>query len=155
MLIAGVGLQGHYRMDWPKRRQLEETISAFAKLGVKVMITELDMDVLPSVTRSHSAEVSLSFAARPEWNPYTNGLPDSVQRKLAKRYRDLFFVFVRHRGEISRVTFWGVTDGDSWLNNYPVRSRAAYPLLFDRVEQPKPAFAAVVNIANSAAKKPD
>lgn len=150
--IACVGLQGHYRMDWPKRRQLDETISAFAKLGVKVMITELDMDVLPQVMRSHSAEVSLRFASRAELNPYTNGLPDSVQRQLAKRYRDLFSIFVRHRGEISRVTFWGVTDGDSWLNNYPIRRRTAYPLLFDRADRPKPAFAAVVSAAGSSAK---
>ena len=77
---------------------------------------------------------------------YTNGLPDSVQRTLAKRYAALFSVFLKHRDVIDRVTFWGVTDGDSWLNNWPVKGRTAYPLLFDRNGQTKPAFKAVVGV---------
>jgi endo-1,4-beta-xylanase len=77
-------------------------------------------------------------------NPYTNGLPDAVQQELAKRYADLFTVFVKHHDSVSRVTFWGVTDGDSWLNGWPVRGRTAYPLLFNRDGKPKPAFNAVL-----------
>jgi endo-1,4-beta-xylanase len=142
--IAGVGLQGHYKMDWPNPQQVDETIEAFSKLGVKVMITELDMDVLPPATRSQAAEVSMNFALRAELNPYTNGLPDSVQQKLAQRYADLFAVFAKHHDVVSRVTFWGVTDGDSWLNNWPVKNRTAYPLLFNRDGRPKPAFNAVI-----------
>jgi endo-1,4-beta-xylanase len=75
-------------------------------------------------------------------------LPESIQQALAKRYADLFGVFVRHRDVIERVTFWGVTDGDSWLNGWPVRGRTSYPLLFDRNGQPKPAFAAVIRTAS-------
>jgi endo-1,4-beta-xylanase len=75
-------------------------------------------------------------------NIYTNSLPDSVQQALARRYADLFSVFLKHRNEISLVTFWGVTDGDSWLN----RGRMNYPLLFDRNWQPKPAFDAVIGV---------
>ncbi len=77
-------------------------------------------------------------------NPYANGLPDSVQETLAKRYGELFRVFLKHSDVIDRVTFWGVTDGDSWLNNWPVRGRTSYPLVFDRAGQPKPAFNAVI-----------
>jgi len=62
----------------------------------------------------------------------------------------LFGVFLKHRGVIARVTFWGVTDGDSWLNNWPVKGRTNYPLLFDRAAQPKPAFDAVIRAAYSA-----
>lgn len=142
--VAGVGLQGHYKMDWPTLQQLDDTIQSFSALGLKVMITELDLDVLPPATRSRSAEVSMNFAPRAGLNPYTNGLPEAVQQQLAQRYADLFGVFVKHHNSISRVTFWGVTDGDSWLNNWPVRGRTAYPLLFDRRSQPKPAFAAVL-----------
>jgi endo-1,4-beta-xylanase len=145
--IAGVGLQGHYKMDWPTSAQVEETIAAFAPLGVKVMITELDLNILPSPTKSQAAEVSMNFALRAELNPYTNGLPDAVQQQLAKRYADLFTVFVRHHDVVSRVTFWGVTDGDSWLNNWPVKGRTAYPLLFNREGMPKPAFNAVIQTA--------
>jgi endo-1,4-beta-xylanase len=64
-----------------------------------------------------------------------------VQLELAKRYGDLFSVFVEHIGVVGRVTFWGVTDGDSWLNSH---GRVNYPLLFDRKGKPKPAFDAVV-----------
>ena len=80
-------------------------------------------------------------------NPYTGGLPDDVQQALAKRYTDIFGVFVKHSDVIARVTFWGVTDRVSWLNNFPVRGRTNYPLLFDREGKPKPAFEAVVKAA--------
>jgi endo-1,4-beta-xylanase len=148
--IAAVGLQGHYKMDWPTPQQLDETISAFSKLGIKVTVTELDLDMLPPATSSQAAEVSMNFALRAELNPYTNGLPDSVQQKLVQRYADLFAVFVRHHDVVSRVTFWGVTDGDSWLNNWPVKGRTAYPLLFNRDGQPKPAFNAVLQTGGTA-----
>lgn len=108
------------------------------------MITELDLDVLPPPTGSQSAEISMNFALRAELNPYPNGLPNAVQQQLAQRYADLFGVFVKYHKVISRVTFWGVTDGDSWLNNWPVKGRTAYPLLFNRDGQPKPAFNAVL-----------
>jgi endo-1,4-beta-xylanase len=145
--ISAVGLQGHYKMDWPTTNQVDETISAFSRLGVKVMITELDMDVLPPASRSQTAEVSMNFALRVGSNPYTNGLPDFVQQQLAQRYADLFSVFVKHRDSVSRVTFWGVTDGDSWLNDWPVKGRTAYPLLFGHDCKPKPAFDAVIKTA--------
>ena len=99
--ISAVGLQGHYKMNWPTTMQLDETISAFAGLGVKVMITELDMDLLPSATHDQSAEVSMNFTLQEKLNPYTNGLPDAVQQKLAQRYADLFAVFFKHRDTIS------------------------------------------------------
>ena len=145
--LTAIGLQEHDRLDWPKTNQVAETISGFAALGLKVMITELDVDVLPAATGSNGAEVSMNVAMQAELNPYTNGLPDSVQQKLAQRYADLFSVFVRHHDSITRVTFWGVTDADSWLNNWPVRGRTSYPLLFGRDFQPKPAFNAVIATA--------
>lgn len=148
--IDAVGLQEHDKMDLPTTNQVDETISTFARLGVKVMITELDVDVLPPATQSFSAEISMNVAGSQQLNPYAGGLPDSVQQKLAQRYADLFSVFVAHRDQITRVTFWGVTDGDSWLNNWPVRGRTSYPLLFDRNGNPKPAFAAVIHTASSA-----
>jgi endo-1,4-beta-xylanase len=146
--IYAIGLQEHDQMEWPTTNQLDETISAISKLGVKVMVTELDIDVLPHASSSQGAEVSMTVAARAELNPYANGLPDAMQQKLAQRYADLFTVFVAHKNDISRVTFWGVTDADSWLNDWPVRGRASYPLLFDRSGNPKPAFEAVIKTAS-------
>ncbi|HEY6156636.1 MAG TPA: endo-1,4-beta-xylanase [Gemmatimonadales bacterium] len=128
--IAAVGLQNHDRLDWPSPAQEDSTIDAFAALGVRVMITELDVDVLPRGA-----------------DPFVDALPDSLQQALARRYAELFGSYLRHRGTVTRVTFWGVTDRDSWLNNWPVRGRTNYPLLFDRDGRPKPAFAAVIGTA--------
>jgi endo-1,4-beta-xylanase len=144
--VYAVGLQGHDKMDWPTAQQQSETIVAFASLGVKVCITELDVDVLPRASQHRGADISLNVELRAQLNPYANGLPDSVQQALAKRYAELFEVFRKHGDVIDRVTFWGVTDGDSWLNDWPVRGRTSYPLLFDRAGNPKPAFHAVMNL---------
>jgi len=145
--IDCVGLQNHDNLTWPTPAQEDATISAFAALGVKVAISELDIDVLPPATKQETAEVSVKIAQNPKLNPWPSGLPDAVQQQLAQRYADLFRVFLRHRGQISRVTFWGVTDPDSWKNNWPVPGRTDYPLLFDRQGKPKPAFDAVLRVA--------
>lgn len=143
--VAGIGLQGHVRLDRPDARTESDTIEAFAALGIQVNISELDVEILPRST--DSADVSAASATTAQLNPYPNGLPDEMQQKLAKRYAELFRVFVQHRKVMGRVTFWGVTDGDSWLNNFPTRGRTNYPLLFDREGKPKPAFAAVLQEA--------
>jgi len=145
--VAGIGIQGHYHLDFPALEPLDSTIAAFAALGVKVMITELDVDVLPRAVRQTGADVTLRAAARPELNPWPAQLPDSMQQVLARRYADLFGVFLRHAGAVSRVTLWGVTDAQSWRNNWPVPGRTNYPLLFDRQGKPKPALDAVIRVA--------
>jgi endo-1,4-beta-xylanase len=145
--ITAVGLQGHITLTSPLIEDEDASISAFSKLGVKVAITELDVDVLPRNPEMFGAEVSLKIQQDPKLNPYANGLPPAAQQELAKRYADLFRVFLKHRDAVNRVTFWGVTDRDSWLNGWPIRGRTSYPLLFDRSGQPKPAFYAVVQAA--------
>jgi endo-1,4-beta-xylanase len=145
--VAAIGLQGHDKLDWPTPAQQDSTIIALAKLGVKVNITELDVDVLPPAVQNRTADVSTRAALVPKTNPYVSVLPDSVHNTLAARYAALFEVFIKHRDVIDRVTFWGVGDGDSWLNNWPVRGRVSYPLLFDRQDNPKRAFDAVIRTA--------
>ncbi|HEY3862680.1 MAG TPA: endo-1,4-beta-xylanase [Verrucomicrobiae bacterium] len=152
--LYGVGMQGHYKLDWPAIDAVDQTINELSALGVKVMITELDVDVLPAATRSFGAEASLNVQGRASMNPYTNGLPDSVQEALARRYADLFAEFVKHRDQISRVTFWGVEDGGSWLNDWPVRGRTDYPLLFDRQGRAKPAFDSVISVGTGVTNAP-
>ncbi len=142
--IDAVGIQGHWHVGKVPYRDIEESIVAFAALGVKVMITELDLEVLP---RNFSgADVSQRMVNSPEMNPFPKKLPDSLQRKLAIDYEQLFNLFLKHKDKISRVTFWGVADGDSWLNDWPVKGRTNYPLLFDRNYKPKEAFYRLLNI---------
>lgn len=146
--VAGIGTQAHHRLDpnMPSVEAQEATIEAFAELGVDVMITELDIAVLPRPQRHWGADITQSAELREELNPYPDALPDSMQQALAQRYADLFAVFLEHQDKISRVTFWGVRDSDSWLNNWPIRGRTTYPLLFDTEGQPKPAFYSVVGL---------
>ena len=147
--VAGIGTQGHHMLpsDMPSVEAQEATIEAFADLGVDVMITELDIAVLPRPQRHWGADITQSAELRDELNPYPDALPDSMQQALAQRYADLFAVFLEHQDKISRVTFWGVRDSDSWLNNWPIRGRTSYPLLFDKEGRPKPAFYSVVGLA--------
>jgi len=145
--ISAVGIQEHDSLDAPTLGQIDDSIDAFGKLGVKVAISELDVDVLPRATRQQTADISVRAAQNPALNPWPDGLPESIEQQLAKRYADLFAVYLKHRGVINRVTFWGVTDAQSWKNNWPVPGRTNYPLLFDRSGQPKPAFEAVIREA--------
>lgn len=149
--IHAVGIQSHWRTSNPDFAEVEESIKQFAALGLKVMITELDIGVLP--TRYQGADISQTETMTPEqqalMNPYTNGLPEDVSRKLTERYRQATEMFLRHKDVIGRVTLWGTHDGDSWLNNFPVRGRTDHPLLFDRQGIPKPAFYAVQEAAQS------
>ncbi|HJS22810.1 MAG TPA: endo-1,4-beta-xylanase [Pyrinomonadaceae bacterium] len=142
--VSGVGLQNHNLMDWPSVADADATIAAFSALGVKIHITELDVDVLPRTTKP-GADYAVDIPVTPQLNPYVDRLPDAMQTALANRYAELFKVYVKHRDAVERVTFWGVADGDSWLNNWPMKGRTNYPLLFDRLGQPKPALTAVIS----------
>ena len=146
--LAGIGVQSHINLDWPSLAQEADTITAFGGMGLKVMITELDVDVLPKADFNQGADISRRVAEQAALNPYANGLPEARQQALAQRYADLFAVFVKHSDIVQRVTFWGVTDGDSWLNDWPVAGRTSYPLLFDRAGKPKPAFVKVLETAS-------
>jgi endo-1,4-beta-xylanase len=140
--IDGVGIQGHWHWGKIPLQDIEASILQYSALGLKVMFTELDIEVLP---RNFSgADVSQRMKSDPSLNPYVNGLPDSIQQQLAKNYESLFNLFLKHKDKITRVTFWGVNDGQSWLNGWPVPGRTNYPLLFDREFKPKPAFYKVI-----------
>ena len=80
-------------------------------------------------------------------NPYPDGLPDSIQNQLADRYAEIFALFNKHADKISRVTFWGLHDGVSWKNDFPIEGRSDYTLLFDRQLKPKKAYNAVIATA--------
>src|SRR5699024_9838116 len=150
--IHGDGMQGHDGLESPSLKQIEESIKAFSELGVKVMITELDVSVLPSREDANISynpdEGDGADNEVPEaLNPYKEGLPDSVHQQLRDRYVQLFELFKKHQDKIDRVAFWGLNDRQSWLNNFPIPGRTDYPLLFDREYQPKPALYGVLEVA--------
>ena len=148
--ITAIGMQEHQKLDWPTAAAVDSAIVDLAATGLKLMVTELDVDVLPTNRgqRTEAIEQQLMRTGAPD--PYPGGLPDSVQIALARRYGELVRVYLAHRDVITRMTFWGVDDGDSWLNNFPVHGRVNYPLLFDRRGLPKLAFDTVVATALAA-----
>lgn len=148
--IDAVGMQGHMGMDYPDLKEFEESIEAYAGAGVKVMITEWDMSALPTVRQS--ANVSDTVAFKKAMNPYPEALPDSVSKVWNERMMAFFNLFEKHSDVITRVTAWGVSDGDSWKNNFPVRGRKDYPLLFDRNYQPKPFVVDLMEAATDSVK---
>jgi endo-1,4-beta-xylanase len=135
--IDGIGNQAHWRLDTPTVDEIDQALVDLHATGLKVMYTELDINLLPNTPRGADPAVA---------NPYASGLPEEMQQQLARRYADVFGVFLKHRDAVSRVTFWGLSDADSWLN----RGRMNYPLLWDRERRPKPAFTAVVEALRSA-----
>ncbi|WP_084596035.1 endo-1,4-beta-xylanase [Flavobacterium beibuense] len=130
--IKAVGEQGHYNLDRASLQDIEATIQDFIKAGVNVNFTELDISVLPEANADATADVANSEIYKEELNPYADGLPTEVENRLAQRYGSIFKLFVKYEKHIDRITFWGLSDADTWLNNWPVRGRTNYPLPFNR-----------------------
>jgi endo-1,4-beta-xylanase len=145
--IDGVGMQAHFGMGHPGFDELEESLLAFSGTGVYVHITELDVTVLPMPDRRVGADVAASFEYKEKMNPYPDGLPEEASVALNERYLDFFNMFLKHSDKIKRVTTWGVSDIHSWKNNWPIRGRTNYPLLFDREYQAKPVVQDIIDAA--------
>jgi endo-1,4-beta-xylanase len=140
--IHAIGLQGHYEIDRIPFDEIEATIEAVKKLGLKVVVSELDIDVVPR--GKWWAEGGKYREELAKVNPYADGLPPEVAQRQAEQYARLFHIFRKHRESILRISFWNLHDGQSWLNYFPW-NRVNHPLLFDRQQKAKPAFQAVVD----------
>lgn len=146
--VDGIGMQGHMGMDYPDISEFEKSIKAFAALDVNVMITEMDITLLP-FPGDETAEVSLSAEYQEKMNPYAAGLPDNINAAWEQRYIDYFQLFLNYSDNISRVTLWGLTDADTWRNDWPIEGRTDYPLLFGRDYQAKPVVEKLIELTNN------
>ena len=143
--IDAIGMQSHVAFSTPLD-EYERSLEAFAAEGVKVMITELDLSVLPWPHGNMGAAVENNYEYQERMNPFRNGLTQEMEQKQTDFYCRLFDIYLRHAKDITRVTFWGVSDGDSWKNNWPVRGRTDYPLAFDREYRAKPFVKEVIKM---------
>jgi len=133
--IHGIGLQGHWAISEPSYAQLESTLNDFSQLGLRLHITELDISVYPKEHQSRERNASDTDTA------YT-----AEKEKLqTEKYRMIFELFRKYKDHVQSVTFWNISDRHSWLDDFPVRNRKDYPLLFDANLKPKKAFWEVVN----------
>ena len=142
--IHGIGMQGHWHLEWPSSRNLRKALDILSAVNVKVSISELDLRVLPHPKETEmGADIRLNIERLNELDPYTKGIPEKMLKKQAKKYASLFKVFLDNSDVIERVSFWGVVDHHSWLRDWPVKGRTVYPALFDRDYSPKPAYFAI------------
>jgi Beta-1,4-xylanase len=151
--IDAIGMQAHIGLSYPSLEEYQAAIDAYAGAGVKSMVTEFDMSALPLTRRNVGANIADTDAYRQEMNPYTQGLPDSVAQAWTQRMEDFFTLFLNNSDKLSRVTTWGVSDGDSWKNNFPMPGRTDYPLLFDRNYQAKPIVDVIIRKAQNTVSK--
>ncbi|HVO75489.1 MAG TPA: endo-1,4-beta-xylanase [Ignavibacteriaceae bacterium] len=147
--LDGVGIQGHWFIEWPDIKDIESYIEALSSLDVNLMVTELDISALPFYAVDSKVVDISSFnnELQKKHNPYPDFLPVVAQINLANRYADLFKMFLKHKEKFSRVTFWAVHDEQSWRNYIPIKGRTDHPMLFDRNCRPKPALDAVIKSA--------
>ena len=146
--IHGVGMQGHWMLDWPSLSDIEYALSTFADAGIPVSITELDITVLPDPPSHSGANVTDNVEYAEKYNPYSQSIPAEVLQKQADRYQEIFELFLKYKSNIERVTFWGTSDSQSWRNSYPMKGRTDYPLLFDRKFNAKPAYHSLLKLSN-------
>ena len=149
--VHAVGLQGHYEIDRVPYEALEKTLVALRGIGMKAVVSELDIDVIPRGRWWADGNVHRAEMAR--INPYADGCPPDVLARQAEQYAKLFRLFRKYEDVIIRVSFWNLHDGQSWLNDFPWK-RVNHPLLFDRKGQPKPAYDAVMNELAAKASPP-
>lgn len=140
--VHAIGLQGHYELDSVPFDAIEKTLSTMKSMGMKVLISELDIDVIPRARWWANGGAERETLAK--LNPYRGGCPPEILQRQAEQYARLFEIFGKYSDQILRVTFWNLHDGQSWLNDFPWQ-RVNHPLLFDRKGEPKPAFDSVIS----------
>ncbi|RZK39574.1 MAG: endo-1,4-beta-xylanase [Pedobacter sp.] len=132
--IDGIGLQAHWSLNDPTEINLRAAIEKYSAIGLKIQFTEVDVSIYPWEKNKREKKPG-------ESDLFT----DNLERQQVNQYAMVFKIFREYRDKITNVTFWNISDQYSWLDDYPVRGRKNYPLLFDKNLQPKRAYWEVVN----------
>ena len=144
--IDAVGMQSHNGLTWPCLADYDRAMTMIAATGAQVIISELDMNVLPNPDSFSGAEVSQFYEYSEAMDPYRRGMPREVRDQINERWLAFFLLYRQHAADINRVTLWGVGDRDSWLNDWPILGRHADALLFDRKYNPKPVISQIITL---------
>jgi len=131
--LHGIGIQGHWSLDYPPAEDIVKTVQLFSSLGLDVQITEFDLSTY-----------SIARWAFPELVPVHRAYAPYIEQLQIERYYEFFRVFRKCSDKLSAVVFWGLSDPTSWLLTHPDK-RDDWPLLFDEIYEPKKAFWAVVD----------
>lgn len=120
--IDGIGMQGHYNIYGPSMDDVSAAIEKYATLVKHIHFTELD------IRANEEMGGQLNFSRKGvEIKPY-------IQALHANQYNQLFKTLRKYKDVIDVVTFWNLSDRDSWVGT------SNYPLLFDKDLKPKSAY---------------
>lgn len=130
-------------------------MKALIAAGVKINISELDMNMLPNPKSfGGGAEIGQKYANDPTMNPYVRGLSKEAEQLFRERYLAFFSLYYKYRDHIDRVCTWGITDNSSWLNDWPIKGRTNYSLLFDRHYRAKAVVADIIRMFMTSTEPP-
>jgi endo-1,4-beta-xylanase len=136
-----------FQLQSPTLEAIEASLTAFAGAGVEVLVSELDVDVLPPAYQNQGADLSVNAELSAQLNPYPDCLPSEVAEQAAQRWAEIFEVLSGHSDHVHSVTLWGVSDRYSWLNNWPVKGRSNYAQLFESQLRAKQSWQRVIEVA--------
>lgn len=133
--IDGVGHQAHIQIGWPSLQEIEDSINMFAELGLDNQITELDVSLY-------------GWPPRPAFPTY-DLIPKDRFLDQAQRYDQLFKLYEKLDDKISSVTFWGIADNHTWLNDrarqYNDGVGVDAPFVFDTEYNVKPSYWEIID----------
>ena len=124
--IDGIGMQGHYNIYSPKAEEVERAIKLYESIVDHIHVTELDV------------RVNREMGGNLQFSKEGAEISDEIKQIQEQQYGTLFGIFRQHADVIDCVTFWNLSDRDSWLG------AKNYPLLFDVNYQPKPVYEKVM-----------
>lgn len=126
-LVDGMGLQGHWNVGAPSVSNIRDAFDKYKSLGIEIHITELDVSIYKSDADAESENTL------------------EIEDEQALAYNKFFAQFRSYKNDITSVTFWGISDNHTWLDNFPVSGRKNYPFLFGMNYNPKKAYFSVID----------
>ena len=120
--IDGIGMQGHYNIYGPTEKEVDDAIKLYKQVVNHIHVTELDI------------RVNEEMGGQLRFSREGVNVSDSIKQHLADQYARVFRVFRNHKDVVKCVTFWNLSDRDSWLG------ARNYPLPFDTEYKPKLAY---------------
>ena len=126
--IDGIGMQGHYNIYFPSMEDFDAAIVKYSKIVDKIHSTELDL----RTNEEMGGQLQFSLGKAGE-------VPQYIKTLHEAQYANLFRVLRKHKDVVKNVTFWNLSDADSWIgvNNYP--------LPFDKDVKPKKVYYTIKN----------
>lgn len=138
--IDGIGMQGHYNIYGPSMEDVDAALTKYATIVKHIHITELD------IRANEEMGGQLNFSRG------TGNISPIVKTLQEDQYTRLFKVLRKHKDVVGNVTFWNLSDRDSWVG------ARNYPLPYDENYKPKRVYSLIKDFdpaADTAVVKED